>query len=620
MRQQRIDRRIALGLFALGFALLLATEGSVGFVRDESVYFYAGSAHARWVGTLFSDPVLAVSAASIDRDFAFNHEHPALMKTLFGISHAIFHDTLHWMRPAAAFRLPAFVLSALTLTLIYALARRRCGRIASVFAALTWLAVPRQFFHEHLACFDAPMAFMWLLVVWCWLKARDAPRYWLYTGLAFGAALATKLNAFFIPVALAPFGLWRVFLASKGKDEARRLAGAALGAPLFAMALIGGVFLVLGQASFLNAFEPLSGLSAILILGVGATCVFSAKLAAVDATTFRAVAPLVAMAVLGPLVFYVHWPWLWFHPIARVGEYVGFHLHHIDYPWMYLGQLLLAPPFPLAYVLAVTALTVPTSLFALMVLGTGSELLRLIRRRASEADAIILGMAAFSIALISLPSVPHFGGVKHWLPSMPFLGILAAYALERGAVGLAALVRGETRRAQGLRSVIPYALTSLVLLPAAIATARYFPYGTSYYSELAGGLPGAATLGMQRQYWANNVTGVLPWINANARPGERVYLHENHSGQVADYIANGMVRKDLQFVGSIRDADIVAYQYHQEFRDAEFQTWQLINPRPAFGLYVDETPQVIVYRRRSSRAAPAEGLAIPGGGLAKSSR
>jgi len=30
------------------------------------------------------------------------------------------------------------------------------------------------------------------------------------------------------------------------------------------------------------------------------------------------------------------------------------------------------------------------------------------------------------------------------------------------------------------------------------------------YGELAGGTPGAATLGMQRQYWSNNVTGVLP--------------------------------------------------------------------------------------------------------------
>ena len=31
-----------------------------------------------------------------------------------------------------------------------------------------------------------------------------------------------------------------------------------------------------------------------------------------------------------------------------------------------------------------------------------------------------------SIALISHLTVPHFGGVKHWFPSMPFPPVLAA--------------------------------------------------------------------------------------------------------------------------------------------------------------------------------------------------
>ncbi len=133
---------------------------------------------------------------------------------------------------------------------------------------------------------------------------------------------------------------------------------------------------------------------------------------------------------------------------------------------------------------------------------------------------------------------------------------------------------------------------------ALIATVRVYPYGTSFYSELAGGLPGGATLGMQRQFWANNVTGVLGWLNENARPGERVYLHECHGGQVRDYQRNGMLRSDLQFVGDPFSADIVAEQYHQEFREQEFNVWQAFGTqKPVTGLYVDETPQIIVYRR-----------------------
>jgi len=42
----------------------------------------------------------------------------------------------------------------------------------------------------------------------------------------------------------------------------------------------------------------------------------------------------------------------------------------------------------------------------------------------------------------------------------------------------------------------------------------------------------------------------------------------------------------------------VAYQWHREFRDREFETWNTFGTqRPAAGLYLDETPQVIVYAR-----------------------
>jgi hypothetical protein len=44
---------------------------------------------------------------------------------------------------------------------------------------------------------------------------------------------------------------------------------------------------------------------------------------------------------------------------------------------------------------------------------------------------------------------------------------------------------------------------------------------------------------------------------------------------------------------------VAAYQYHQEFREHEFNVWESFKTRtPATGLYLDETPQVVVYQRR----------------------
>jgi hypothetical protein len=49
---------------------------------------------------------------------------------------------------------------------------------------------------------------------------------------------------------------------------------------------------------------------------------------------------------------------------------------------------------------------------------------------------------------------------------------------------------------------------------------------------------------------------------------------------------------------------VVAYQYHQEFREHEFNVWQAFGTqRPVTGLYLDETPQVVVYRRPASKGS-----------------
>jgi hypothetical protein len=232
-----------------------------------------------------------------------------------------------------------------------------------------------------------------------------------------------------------------------------------------------------------------------------------------------------------------------------------------------------------------------------MAFGFGWFVWRAARRQeVTLFEWIVAANAVMSIALISHPNVPHFGGVKHWFPSMPFLAVLAAGSLERGARGLSAWARSRLKGATEPRVLA--ALAVLLSIPAFIQTARIYEFGTSAYSELAGGLPGAASLGMQRQYWANNLTGVLPWLNQNAPQGARVYFHENHGGQIRDNQRNGMLRPDIIAVGGPHDADLAIYQYHQEFRETEFNVWQTFGTtRPVHGLYLDETPQLVVYRR-----------------------
>ena len=591
------DRRIAWVLFFAALVTITLTEKEVGFGRDESVYFHAAEQHARWFQLLITSPRQAVTDQAISQHFEFNHEHPALMKNLFGISYVVLHEKLHLLRPAGAFRFPAFVFAAWMLPLIFGLSRRLFGQGASIFAAVSFLLVPRQFFHAHLACFDVPIATMWVLTVYCFVQALEKPRWWIYTGLAFGLALGAKHNAYFIPVTLVPFILWRGWQLTNNSPHARGLFFGINGVFVFGGLLYGVMVAAMGPQKFQQGFEvqsPRFGLF-VIVCALGAWLTWQLRALNVDA--FRTIAPLVAMAILGPLVFYVHWPYLWHHPVDRTAWYLSFHLTHNHYTWYYLGELLRAPPFPLAYVVVVTALTVPTSIFVPMVFGFGWFLWRVVRRQeVTLFEWIVAANAVMSIALISHPNVPHFGGVKHWFPSMPFLAVLAAGSLERGAKGLSAWALPKLKAATESRVLA--ALAVLICIPAFIQTARVYEFGTSSYSELAGGMPGAASLGMQRQFWANNLSGVLPWLNQNARQGERVYFHENHGGQIRDNQRNGMLRADIIPVGSANEATIAIYQYHQEFRETEFNIWQAFGTtRPVYGLYLDETPQLVVYRR-----------------------
>ncbi|ATB27837.1 ArnT family glycosyltransferase [Melittangium boletus] len=602
----REERWLALGLWALAFCALWATESAVGFTRDESFYFHAAEDYARWFQQLVREPARALTDAAIVRAWDYNHEHPALMKTLFGLSHLLFHDTLGWMRSATAFRLPAFALAALVPALTFLLGSAVFSRAAGLFAALSFLLVPRQYFNAELACFDMPIAAMWLLVVYAFWRALEDRDWGVLCGVFFGLALCTKHNALFLPFCLAPFALWRAWTSSEAQPAARTGMWRVLG--LFAAVAVLYALLVvsLGPEGFQRKFFLLSPHTLLFVaLAVGSLGMLHVLNTEHPATAL-ALLPLATMATFGPIVFYLHWPYLWHAPVDRTAWYLVFHATHNHYAWFYLGTLMREPPFPWSYVVVKTALTVPTSLFVPMATGwsvlAGRGLLSLFARTRAwvrpptEAEVLVGLHAVAALLIISPPSVPHFGGVKHWLPSMPFLGLLAGVAVTRGCEALTERLRARWPRLPLAAVAAP--VFGLVMLPALIALVRVFPYGTSFYSELAGGVPGAASLGMQRQFWSSNVTAVLPWINANAPRGARVFLHEVTGFAFQDYQREGMLRADLR-PGGLFDSDIAAYQYHQEFREHEFALWGAYGTRtPVTGLYLDETPQVIVYQRR----------------------
>jgi len=544
-------RKVALTWAALTVVVSAATAPAVGISRDEGVYLAAAESYAAWWGSALARPGRAL--ATIDARFQLNHEHPPLAKELYGLTHAVLAEGLGWTGHLQGARFGAFLLAGLLSCLLATAGHALAGMGGALLApALFWL-VPRHFHHAHPALLDMPVTALSLATVWAYRQSLPAPvrghghpgaeplpakgqgskRWAVACGLLFGAAVSVKHNAWFLPPLLLAHWLATHLpaLLRAGRPERRR--------------------------AFPLAF--------------------------------------VAMAILGPAVLLATWPWLWHDLAARLREYAFFHLRHEHYPWHYLGRLLRKPPFPIEYPFVVTALTVPAASLSAMAGGlvhAAGRLAGALRGRAEGVsvsdEALLLLAALFPMALIAWPTVPHFGGVKHWLPAMPFLALLGARALVAAGRALWPAHPGR----------VTAALALLALAPALRAVAHVYPFGTAAYNELAGGAGGAATLGMQRQFWGDSMVAVLRQLDEHAAPGARVWYQEATWLAVKAYQRDGRLRSDLAWADGPEGADISVYHHHREFRDKEFLTWtRFRTARPVAGAYLDEVPLVTVYAR-----------------------
>ena len=201
--------------------------------------------------------------------------------------------------------------------------------------------------------------------------------------------------------------------------------------------------------------------------------------------------------------------------------------------------------------------------------------------------------------LIALPGSPIFGGIKHWLPAMPFFCLVAGLGFEWVLKHVHTLVP----RARVLSTST---LLLLLLAPAIHATAHVHPHGTAYYNGLAGGEAGAAEWGMQRQFWGYATREGLEWLNEHVPPRGRVYFHKSHRGCWEMYRRDGLLRHDIRHLADIFDVDQLerrlkstthAIHHHQKDHDEyELAIWRAYGTtQPVFRFEHDGVPILSIY-------------------------
>jgi 4-amino-4-deoxy-L-arabinose transferase-like glycosyltransferase len=312
---------------------------------------------------------------------------------------------------------------------------------------------------------------------------------------------------------------------------------------------------------------------------------------------------LVSLAVLGPLTLIALWPWLWFDTFAHARDWIAFHARHVHYNFEYLGENWNAPPFPWHVALVTTLLTVPAVTLAAAAVGAGVWIAR--RKDGPDrgrAPVLLLALsAAASIGPFFLGTTPIFGAEKHWMPILPTVCIAAGVGLPWAGRALAAAL--PARLARLGRFAVP-AVASLAVLAAASETIAAQPYALTWYGALAGGAPGGADLGMNRQFWGVAARGALPALarEAPASGTRPVYTHDAAPAWGL-YRKQGLVPASLpdaghEGYGGIARSQLAIVIHERHFNRHDYLIWSAYGTvRPIYVLRADGVPIVSVYRR-----------------------
>lgn len=563
----RWDHLLGFVLAAVYVAVLLSTSSGLGMNRDEGFYVDAAETYARWWSDVLSGAPGAFERGAIDRAWEVNHEHPSLPKSLFAFSWLAQQRWHLFAEDSMAFRFPGMVLSALSLWLLYLFGTRLYGRRAGLFAALAYATIPGVFYHSHLDCFDTPIVSMLVLVTYCYHRALTRPVWAIWTGIAYGFCLETKHNAWILPL----------------------------------------VFLV--HWLFVMGYER------------------RARRAAVKSDIARPRVSLVpwwllGMALLGPPLFVAMWPWMWSDTLPRIGEYVGFHVHHTHYNIAYLGYTYFSPPSPMSYAWVTTLFTVPLVTLVLGAVGIGLRARALLpawaldrlwrdgslEPDAARSDVLIFGSFFTPMFVLMMPSTPIFGGTKHFLMAYAMLVLFGGVAFARLtdviALDLEGLARWASRTLDAQRAralALGVGLVGVLASPV-VSTVHSHPFGLSYYTWAAGGVPGAADLGMNRQFWGFTTGSVVPWLNEHVPERGSVWICDTTPTAFHMLQRDGLLRDDVRVAWDLANADYAIVHHEDHFNIVDFQIWEVYGRvDPAYVLTYDGVPIVSVYEnpRRS---------------------
>lgn len=212
---KELVKRLARGLglaFAIVFALsYFVVHDDYGITWDESENFHIGERNYYFWRTLDFRYLDENQTALPGFESIFWNDqqpwrYPPFANTLSALTGDLLHHRWGFMRLVPAHHAAIFLFMVPLLWLAYAEGNRLFGFPAGLVGVVLIAFHPRFLHHSHSNIKDIPMACLFGITVLSVLRGLclSRARWIVASGMVFGVALATKVNAFFLPLVVVP--------------------------------------------------------------------------------------------------------------------------------------------------------------------------------------------------------------------------------------------------------------------------------------------------------------------------------------------------------------------------------------------------------------------------------
>lgn len=225
----------------------------------------------------------------------------------------------------------------------------------------------------------------------------------------------------------------------------------------------------------------------------------------------HAIRPLAIWGGVGLLVFFVGWPWLWLNPWEHFWQFLRGASVRAELSLWYFGEKLTDRTAPIKYSPQYFFWSIPFKLHLIAVIAMLAPPVVALRssdltnpwfaKRMTSRELLIFWSAIWAVWLFAIPQVPVYDCERLSLTAVPLWLLLVGRGSEL------MLQRFEAWWPTG-RHFLRCIFLSLTLIQI-VYVAQISPTYLSYYTGVIGGIRGAATRDLERNYWGDAITRSL---------------------------------------------------------------------------------------------------------------